>query len=115
MLFHMLQKITVNPRSEHVLQWLTQELKEVPDGFNWQSLEQRAEKIKALSADNNIYGGLYYSLMYICIMKLLKLFSTKGKLVFLFLLCSMLQYIYYCIGRKKYTFGFPCFYYVIWH
>lgn len=29
MLFHMLQKITVNPRSEHVLQWLMQELKEV--------------------------------------------------------------------------------------
>ncbi|ETJ40927.1 Lipid A-core:surface polymer ligase WaaL, partial [human gut metagenome] len=29
-------------------------IKGSPDGFNWQSLEQRAEKIKALSAENNM-------------------------------------------------------------
>ncbi|MCV5403203.1 O-antigen ligase domain-containing protein, partial [Escherichia coli] len=32
-------------------------IKGSPDGFNWQSLEQRAENIKALSSENNIYSG----------------------------------------------------------
>ena len=81
-------------------------IKGSPDGLNWQSLEQRAEKIKALSADNNIYSGALLFLMYICIMKLLKLFPRKGKLVFLFLLCSMLQLSTTVSGRKNIYFWF---------
>ncbi|HFM0692194.1 TPA: O-antigen ligase domain-containing protein, partial [Escherichia coli] len=91
-------------------------IKGSPDGFNWQSLEQRAEKIKALSAENNIYSGALLFLDVHMHNEIVESLSTKGKIGLLVLIMFYVAMIYYCNTREKiYTLGFPCFYYVIWH
>ncbi len=91
-------------------------IKGSPDGFNWQSLEQRAEKIKALSAENNIYSGALLFLDVHMHNEIVEALSTKGKnwsSCSYYVLCCNDSLLY--PGEKIYTFGFPCFYYVIWH
>lgn len=91
-------------------------IKGSPDGFNWQSLEQRAEKIKALSAENNIYSGALLFLDVHMHNKIVESLSTKRKnwsSCSYYVLCCNNLLLY--TREKIYTLGFPCFYYVIWH
>ncbi|EME7635222.1 O-antigen ligase family protein [Escherichia coli] len=77
-------------------------IKGSPDGFNWQSLEQRAEKIKALSAENNIYSGALLFLDVHMHNEIVESLSTKGKIGLLVLIMFYVAMIYYCIREKKY-------------
>ena len=77
-------------------------IKGSPDGFNWQSLEQRAENIKALSSENNIYSGALLFLDVHMHNEIVESLSTKGKIGLLVLIMFYVAMIYYCIREKKY-------------
>ncbi len=91
-------------------------IKGSPDTLGWQSLEERAKKIKALSLDNNIYNSVLPFLDVHMHNEIVESLSTKGKiglLVLIMFYVAMILLLY--PGEKIYTLGFPCFYYVIWH
>ncbi|EJF9052744.1 O-antigen ligase domain-containing protein, partial [Escherichia coli] len=66
------------------------------------SLEQRAENIKALSSENNIYSGALLFLDVHMHNEIVESLSTKGKIGLLVLIMFYVAMIYYCIREKKY-------------
>ncbi|EFH3504650.1 O-antigen ligase domain-containing protein, partial [Escherichia coli] len=77
-------------------------IKGSPDTLGWQSLEERAKKIKALSLDNNIYNSVLPFLDVHMHNEIVESLSTKGKIGLLVLIMFYVAMIYYCIREKKY-------------
>lgn len=77
-------------------------IKSAPQGLEWQSLEQRAINITALSKQDSIYKGATEFLDVHMHNEVVEALSTKGVLgvIFLFFFYSVL--IYYCVAEKKY-------------
>ncbi|MCV5275127.1 O-antigen ligase domain-containing protein, partial [Escherichia coli] len=75
-------------------------IKGSPDTLGWQSLEERAKKIKALSLDNNIYNSVLPFLDVHMHNEIVESLSTKGKIGLLVLIMFYVAMIYYCIREK---------------
>ena len=73
-----------------------------PSGLKWQSLEQRAEKIKKLSKQNPIYKSATVFLDVHMHNEVSEAISTKGTLGVIFLLLFYAALIYYCVAEKQF-------------
>lgn len=73
-----------------------------PDGLQWQSLEQRAVKITALSKKDPIYQGATLFLDVHMHNELAEALSIKGVAGVLFLILFYAALIYYCLREKLY-------------
>ncbi|WP_333495447.1 O-antigen ligase family protein [Kluyvera sp. CHPC 1.251] len=77
--------------------------KSAPDGMEWQSLEQRATKIIALSKENPIYVGATDFLNVHMHNDVIEALSTKGVLGVATLLLFYVALIAYCISEGRYV------------
>lgn len=73
-----------------------------PNGLAWQSLEQRATKIIALSKENSVYEGATLFLDVHMHNEIIEALSTKGIIGVIVLFFFYAALIYYCFAEKKY-------------
>lgn len=77
--------------------------KSAPDGLEWQSLEQRATKIIALSKENPIYEGATEFLNIHMHNDVIEALSTKGVFGVVTLLLFYAALIAYCLSEGRYV------------
>lgn len=77
--------------------------KSAPDGLEWQSLEQRATKVIALSKEDPIYEGATKFLNVHMHNDVIEALSTKGVLGVVTLLLFYIALITYCLSERRYV------------
>jgi len=82
---------------------VTAGFKSAPDGIEWQSLEQRATKIIALSKENPIYVGATDFLNVHMHNDVIEALSTKGVLGVAALILFYIALITYCVSEGRYV------------
>ncbi|MFP1455500.1 hypothetical protein ACLB1O_24880 [Escherichia coli] len=82
-------------------------IKGSPDTLGWQSLEERAKKIKALTLDNNIYNSVLPFLDVHMHNEIVESLSTKGKIGLLVLIMFYICNDLYSVQKNIYSLVFP--------
>lgn len=77
--------------------------KSAPEGLEWQSLEQRASKIIALSKENTIYQGATEFLNVHMHNDVIEALSTKGVVGVVTLVLFYVALIIYCLSEGRYA------------